>query len=204
MIVFNVECIIGDLTTCLMFTITVIGQVMNLSFSFSTTIAAVGATSRVFSLLDSEPVMKDGSFADTSKMKGMIQLTDVKFTYPSSPEEPVLKGISFSVAEVCITTLMSSDRIYAPVRRLVNLCNDTQSWQGTTAALVGPSGGGKSTIMALLQRFYDPNEGSISIDGSDIRTFKVQSLRKMLSIVAQEPVIFAANLVFIKCKSETR
>jgi len=154
----------GDLTTFLLFTVTVIGQVMNLSFSFSTTISAVGASSRVFALLDSEPKMVDGSLTEMRDGGGAVQLNSVEFTYPSRPEEPVIKGITLSVP------------------------------QGSVAALVGPSGGGKSTIMALLQRFYDPDAGNILIDGCDIRQYKVQSLRRMIAVVAQEPVIFAASI----------
>ncbi len=65
---------------------------------------------------------------------------------------------------------------------------------GQQVALVGPSGGGKSTLVSLLLRLYDPTEGGILIDGHDLRTYKLQSLRQQISIVLQESVLFAASI----------
>ena len=72
--------------------------------------------------------------------------------------------------------------------------------KGETVALVGPSGSGKSTLADLLTRFYEPDQGSILVDGHDIRNIRVQSLRKLFGIVPQEPLLFngtlAANIAF--------
>ena len=61
-------------------------------------------------------------------------------------------------------------------------------------AIVGPSGGGKSTIASLLLRFYSPTEGRITIDGKDISTMNVKSLRRKIGIVSQEPVLFSGTI----------
>ena len=94
----------------------------------------------------------------------VISFENVWFSYPNRPEVRILKGLSFSVKA------------------------------GQRVALVGPSGGGKSTIMALLQRFYEPSEGSISINGQDIRELKLDSLRSLFGYVIQEPVLFDSSL----------
>lgn len=65
---------------------------------------------------------------------------------------------------------------------------------GETVALVGSSGNGKSTCIQLLQRFYDPIEGRIFIDGHDIKQFNLSWLRSNLAVVGQEPVLFATTI----------
>ena len=80
------------------------------------------------------------------------------------PEQPVLRDVSFAVES------------------------------GQVAALVGPTGAGKSTIIGLISRFYDPNEGAVKIDGIDIRRFKQRSLREHISLVLQETVLFHGPL----------
>jgi len=67
---------------------------------------------------------------------------------------------------------------------------DIEIKTGQKVAFVGPSGCGKSTIMQLLQRFYFPNEGNITIDGIDIKDFDIHYLRSKLGVVSQEPVLF--------------
>ncbi|CAG5131708.1 unnamed protein product, partial [Candidula unifasciata] len=93
-------------------------------------------------------------------ISGDIQLRDVHFHYPTRPEVEILKGINIHVRP------------------------------GQTAALVGMSGCGKSTIVSLIQRYYDPTEGSIIVDGLDVRQYNLKSLRSMISVVSQEPVLF--------------
>merc|ERR1719453_2617227 len=65
---------------------------------------------------------------------------------------------------------------------------------GQTVALSGPSGGGKSTIISLIERFYDPQSGVITLDGIDIKTLNVRWLRSQLGLVAQEPVLFQGTV----------
>ncbi len=74
-------------------------------------------------------------------------------------------------------------------KKVLNRINFTIP-KGKTIALVGPSGGGKSTIADLIPRFYDPNEGAILVDGKDIRDFTIDSLRQQMGIVTQESILF--------------
>ncbi|CAG0893263.1 unnamed protein product [Cyprideis torosa] len=101
---------------------------------------------------------------------GSIQFKEVYFCYPQRPDAMVLSGLSFSLKP------------------------------GQTLALVGPSGCGKSTVVALLQRFYDVTSGEIAIDGLDLRTYNLAFIRRQMSVVSQEPVLFdcsiAKNIIY--------
>lgn len=97
-------------------------------------------------------------------MEGAIEFENVSFAYPSRPTAPVLRNFSLSIPT------------------------------NTTTALVGASGAGKSTVVALLQRFYDVTGGSICIDGRDIRSLDVQWLRSHIGYVQQEPQLFGLSV----------
>jgi len=120
---------------------------------------AVGA-SRVFSVLDAEPSIKEvSSAANLDIKKGNVLFKEVSFAYPNTQEQAV-KNINISIEG------------------------------GTTVALVGHSGAGKSTIINLLPRFYDPKEGKIYIDEQNISSVTLSSLRKSLSMVSQDIILF--------------
>ncbi|XP_078084341.1 ATP-dependent translocase ABCB1-like [Mustelus asterias] len=109
----------------------------------------------------------DSSSKDGHKpdgIKGDIEFKNIHFTYPTRPDIKVLNGLNVNVLS------------------------------GMTVALVGASGCGKSTMIQLLQRFYDPEAGEISLDGHDIRTLNVKWLRQHIGIVSQEPVLFATTI----------
>ena len=103
-----------------------------------------------------------GAGADASRMvcSGSIELRNVHFRYPTRPTQPVLRGVSI--------------RIEA----------------GQVVALVGPSGSGKSSIVALVERFYDPLEGAVLVDGVDIRTLHPHAVRNNMALVQQEPALW--------------
>jgi ATP-binding cassette, subfamily B (MDR/TAP), member 1 len=95
---------------------------------------------------------------------GEMRFEDVKFHYPTRPGHAILKGLSVDIPA------------------------------GKTVAFVGPSGGGKSTIVKLLERFYDPVEGSVLLDGLDIKDINVRHLRSLIGYVGQEPTLFATSI----------
>lgn len=99
-----------------------------------------------------------------SSVDGEIFFNSVKFAYPTRPESLVFNGLSLSIRA------------------------------GQTVALVGPSGSGKSTTVSLLERFYDPIGGSITLDGTDLKDLNVQWLRDQIGLVSQEPVLFARSI----------
>ena len=92
--------------------------------------------------------------------KGDVTYDDVSFAYPTRPDMQVLNSLDLSVH------------------------------RGKTVALVGPSGCGKSTVVQLLQRFYDPSSGRVTIDGNNLKSFKIMGLRSNIGIVSQEPNLF--------------
>uniref|UniRef100_F6GVP6 Multidrug resistance protein n=1 Tax=Vitis vinifera TaxID=29760 RepID=F6GVP6_VITVI len=97
-------------------------------------------------------------------IKGCIELKNVFFSYPTRPDQMIFKGLSL--------------RIEA----------------GKTAALVGESGSGKSTVIGLIERFYDPLNGSVQIDQHDIRSYNLRKLRSHIALVSQEPILFAGTI----------
>ncbi|XP_059962381.1 bile salt export pump isoform X3 [Mesoplodon densirostris] len=125
------------------------------------------SAARFFQLLDRQPTIKVYSSAGErwDNFQGQIDFVDCKFTYPSRPDIQVLNGLSVSVGP------------------------------GQTLAFVGSSGCGKSTSIQLLERFYDPNQGKVMIDGHDSKNINVQFLRSKIGIVSQEPVLFACSIV---------
>ncbi|EGW07209.1 Multidrug resistance protein 3, partial [Cricetulus griseus] len=127
---------------------------------------ARGAAYVIFDIIDNNP--KIDSFSERGhkpdSIKGNLDFSDVHFSYPSRANIKILKGLNLKVQS------------------------------GQTVALVGNSGCGKSTTVQLLQRLYDPTEGTISIDGQDIRNFNVRYLREIIGVVSQEPVLFSTTI----------
>ncbi|CAM9784749.1 unnamed protein product, partial [Ectocarpus sp. 12 AP-2014] len=127
---------------------------------------ARGAAVEVFETLERTPPI-DSSSKDglkPDKVEGKVVFHTVGFSYPARPNDVVYNSLSLEVAV------------------------------GKTLALVGPSGGGKSTVTKLLLRFYDPTSGSVSLDGTDIKTLNVAWYRQQIGYVGQEPVLFAGTI----------
>nr|KAF6493312.1 ATP binding cassette subfamily B member 11 [Rousettus aegyptiacus] len=125
------------------------------------------SAARFFQLLDRRPSISVYSSAGErwDNFQGQIDFVDCKFTYPSRPDIQVLNGLSVSVSP------------------------------GQTLAFVGSSGCGKSTSIQLLERFYDPDQGKVMIDGHDSKKINVEFLRSNIGIVSQEPVLFACSIM---------
>ncbi|KAK3768852.1 hypothetical protein RRG08_053383 [Elysia crispata] len=120
----------------------------------------------IFTILDLVPKIDVYSTSGKAKPSKSVdvELHNIQFSYPSRPEVTVLKGIDMSIKA------------------------------GQTVALVGQSGCGKSTSISLLQRYYDLNQGSIVIEGLDLKEYNVRSLRSLISVVSQEPVLFNCSI----------
>uniref|UniRef100_A0A674AX60 ABC-type xenobiotic transporter n=1 Tax=Salmo trutta TaxID=8032 RepID=A0A674AX60_SALTR len=154
-------------------TITVFFSVMIGSFSLGqgapnleAIAKARGAAYEVYNTID-QPRPIDSSSKEGHKpdcVKGDIEFKNIHFSYPSRKDVKILQGVNLTVP------------------------------RGKTIALVGASGCGKSTTIQLLQRFYDPDSGEITLDGRDIRTLNVKWLRENMGIVSQEPVLFGTTI----------
>ncbi|RLO09958.1 hypothetical protein DYB28_007888, partial [Aphanomyces astaci] len=134
--------------------------------NMSDSVKAKEAASRLFDTIDRVPPIDcANSTGDTlPSVRGELEFVQLKFAYPSRPHAFIYNGYSLKVPS------------------------------GATVALVGASGCGKSTAIALLERFYDPLEGQVLLDGVDIRTLNLQWLRQHISLVGQEPVLFAGTI----------
>ncbi|XP_009482160.2 ATP-binding cassette sub-family B member 5 [Pelecanus crispus] len=127
---------------------------------------ARGAAYEVYRIINKKRLIDSSSKEGykPDKLVGEIEFRNIHFNYPSRPDVKILKGLNLKVQT------------------------------GKTIALVGASGCGKSTTVQLLQRFYDPVQGEITLDGQDIRTLNVKWLRENIGIVSQEPVLFATTI----------
>lgn len=126
------------------------------------------AVRSVFAILDRITEINPGNslMPDTKKnsIRGRVELKNVFFAYPSRPDQLIFKGLSLKISA------------------------------GTTMALVGQSGSGKSTVIGLIERFYDPLKGSVFIDERDIRDYNLRSLRTYIGLVSQEPTLFGGTI----------
>ncbi|XP_041274195.1 ATP-binding cassette sub-family B member 5 isoform X2 [Onychostruthus taczanowskii] len=127
---------------------------------------ARGAAYEVYKIINKKRLIDSSSKEGykPEKLVGEIEFRNIHFSYPSRPDVKILKGLNLKVQT------------------------------GKTIALVGASGCGKSTTVQLLQRFYDPDQGEITLDGRDIRTLNTKWLRENIGIVSQEPVLFATTI----------
>ncbi len=155
----------GDLTSFLLYAFVVATSLSTLGRLYAGYQALVGASVRIFELLDARPSVSDP--ADAARLvrpKGHIVFDSVSFDYPSAKDRMTLRNIHFEVNP------------------------------GEVIALIGPSGAGKSTVFSLLNRFYDPNSGSITIDGVDLKALNLKDLRESIGIVPQEIFLFTGTI----------
>jgi ABC-type multidrug transport system fused ATPase/permease subunit len=132
---------------------------------FSSFMEAIGASTRTFEIIDRDPALKLRGGVKMETVDGRIDFEDVSFSYPSRPDVAVLDKFSLEIQK------------------------------NTKVALVGQSGGGKSTVISLLERFYDSTGGTIRVDGKDIKTLDQSVLRLNFGLVAQEPVLFGVSIL---------
>jgi ATP-binding cassette subfamily B protein len=156
---------VGELIQFVIYAVMVAGAVGALSEIWGELQRAAGATERLVELLNTSDAVQDPArpIALPRPVRGEIAFQDVTFRYPTRPDSSALNGVSLHVAP------------------------------GETVALVGPSGAGKTTILQLLMRFYDPQSGRITLDGVALSDMERADFRRTMALVPQDPVIFAAS-----------
>lgn len=160
----------GDLAQFVLYAVLIAGSIGALSETWGDLQRAAGATERLVELMQAKPEISAGSFVGnaqvsdtTGRTRLAIAFDHVSFAYPSQPGRYALADMSFEV----------------PI--------------GARYALVGPSGAGKTTLFALLLRFYQPQDGRITVFDKNVGDWPVDQLREQIGVVTQEPVIFAAS-----------
>jgi len=156
----------GELAAFVFYALIVGSSVGSISEVVGELLRAAGANERLMELLHAENqiVSPENAKASTMRCKGQIRLENVTFAYASRQEIPALRSISLEIEA------------------------------GKTLALVGPSGAGKTTLMDLLLRFYDVQEGVIYLDGVDITTLELDVLRHQMALVSQSPALFRGTV----------
>ncbi|MEO1229044.1 MAG: ABC transporter transmembrane domain-containing protein [Myxococcota bacterium] len=154
----------GGVTAFLLYSVIVAFCLGALTDLWSDFMKASGAAERVFALMDRAPAVPPRGGTQLDGVQGRVSLEGVRFAYPSRPDVEVLGGVDLELAP------------------------------GERVALVGPSGSGKSTVANLVLRFYDPEEGTVRLDGRDLRELDPQALRQQIAVVSQEPVLISASV----------
>jgi len=156
---------VGDLFTFILYSVFVGASLGGIADLYSQLQKAIGATENLLEILDEEQESSADTKKEDKEVKlGTVAFENVSFAYPSRNDVSVLSDLSFTVAS------------------------------GQQVALVGPSGAGKTTITALLLKFYDISSGAILIDGSNIESYKLDQLRSSMAIVPQDVVLFGGTI----------
>ena len=155
----------GDLAAFMLYTLIVATGLANVASLWGSLQRASGATERLFAIVDRQPEIRDPEKPlPLPEGRGAVDFVNVSFAYPSRPEQPVLNSVTFSMKP------------------------------GEAVAVVGPSGAGKTTLTALLYRFFDVTDGAVCLDGADVRDLRLAELRRAMAIVDQEPVLFSGSI----------
>ncbi|XP_057534308.1 ABC transporter B family member 1-like [Amaranthus tricolor] len=157
----------GGLAIATMFAVMIGGIGLGQSVpSMSAFAKAKVAAAKIFMVVDHKPNVdrNNESGTELESVTGQIELKNVDFSYPSRPDVKILNNFCLTVPA------------------------------GKTIALVGSSGSGKSTVVSLIERFYDPTEGQVLVDGHDIKSLKLRWLRQQIGLVSQEPALFATSI----------
>jgi ABC-type multidrug transport system fused ATPase/permease subunit len=155
----------GALMSFMLYTVTAGTTIAGLAFTWGELGNVAGATKRVRELLATPPAISSAPGARRlAHVRGAFRFTDVRFAYPTKPEQPAADGVSFAAEP------------------------------GEMVALVGPSGGGKTTLASLLVRFFDPQAGAVALDGVDLRALELDQVRGAIGYVSQEVFLFGGTV----------
>lgn len=156
----------GDLFSFIMYTGILGGAIASFGTLYTQIVSAIGATERIQEILDtsSELEVLKSDSFTDMKIKGDVKYENITFAYPTRKDMTILKGINIDIKA------------------------------GQKIALVGQSGGGKSTIVQLLMKFYNPDSGNILVDGNNINTYDLTQFRKNIGIVPQEVILFGGTI----------
>ncbi len=155
---------VGDVMAAITYITQILMSMMMVSMMFQTMTRAAASAKRIVEVLESDPAIVGGSSTLDTDTKGAIEFRNVSFRYPSAAGRPVLHDINFDVKP------------------------------GETVAIIGATGSGKSSLVNLIPRFYDADEGEILIDGKNVRDFDLDTLRHKIAFVLQKTELFSGTV----------
>uniref|UniRef100_A0A8C1YXQ8 Transporter associated with antigen processing, subunit type t, teleost specific n=1 Tax=Cyprinus carpio TaxID=7962 RepID=A0A8C1YXQ8_CYPCA len=154
----------GSLLSFVFYQKDMVTNMRHLVYIYGDMLNTVGSAVKVFQLLDRKPQMREAGDLAPEKVEGRLTFEKVTFSYHSRPNEKALKSVTLELSP------------------------------GKLTALVGPSGGGKTSCVCLLQRFYEPQEGELLLDGEPLYQYQHQYLHKKVAMVSQDPVLFSGSV----------
>ena len=162
--VINQEMNVGDLASFILYTVTLAVSLLSVNGAMTSIITSIGAAEQIFELMDYTPKVNCRGGKVLQTFEGNIEIKDIDFNYPTTVDVKVIDNISLNINS------------------------------GEVVAIVGASGSGKSSIISLIERFYDVTKGQISIDGYDIRDLDLSWYHDNIGYVSQEPSLFSGTL----------
>lgn len=154
----------GNLVSFILYQSDLGDNIRTLTYIFGDMLNSVGAAGKVFEYLDRKALVSTDGKLQPDQLRGHINFRSLNFTYPANPNKTVLQDFSLELKP------------------------------GQMMALVGPSGEGKSTCVSLLERFYEPQDGEIQLDGKPLKSYDHQFLHKKIAVVNQDPVLFSGTI----------
>uniref|UniRef100_A0A8C2DGX7 Transporter associated with antigen processing, subunit type t, teleost specific n=1 Tax=Cyprinus carpio TaxID=7962 RepID=A0A8C2DGX7_CYPCA len=154
----------GSLLSFVFYQKDMVTNMRHLVYIYGDMLNTVGSAVKVFQLLDRKPQMREAGDLAPEQVEGRLTFEKVTFSYHSRPSEKALKSVTLELSP------------------------------GKLTALVGPSGGGKTSCVCLLQRFYEPQEGELLLDGEPLYQYQHQYLHKKVAMVSQDPVLFSGSV----------
>ncbi|XP_041457651.1 ATP-binding cassette sub-family B member 9-like [Lytechinus variegatus] len=154
----------GMLLSFIIYQLELSGCIEDLADVYTELMKAAGASRKVFQLIDRKPTFMNEGRRAPRQFEGQLEFKNVSFAYPTRPSIPVLKDVSFTASP------------------------------GEVLALVGPSGGGKSSCISLIEHFYEPSSGEVLIDGRNVKEYDHAFLHQKIALVGQEPVLYARSI----------
>lgn len=155
---------VGEVMAAITYLTQVLHGVMMLSMMFQTAARAAASAKRINEILETEPVIVSGESTGQFSQRGAVSFKNVSFSYPGTIGRPVIENLSLDIKP------------------------------GESLAILGATGSGKSSLVNLIPRFYDPTEGSVSVDGTDVNEFSLDELRRKVGIVLQKSELFSGSV----------
>lgn len=157
---------VGDLSAFLTYVTQILSSLVMISFLLMFSSRALASSKRIHEVLDEVPDINDDNAACKDKLvtKGEIEFKNVSFRYYKNSDDPVLENINLKIPA------------------------------GATVGIIGSTGSGKTTLVSMIPRLYDPDEGSILVDGVDVKDYSIENLREGVGMVLQKNVLFSGSI----------